>query len=338
MFLIFIDSQDKILDYHDYNLSEVRSSYFNKEIDLENALSYYIDWVNTPLYAIFYRLNKKQYGYYQQGRDWYSCDYKAVELAKRGNRVYIRKLAKRFKELFNLLDLIPENDILKGRVTTSNMFMVTLTYDKNRCSLDDAYFNIGKELNQYLSSLKQKYGKIKILRSIESFKNGYPHIHLFIIFLEHRFNVFRYNRKKDGKVRYKLSNVDKNNFDSYWHSYTHNEAVMSIGGVYYILKYITKGQFTKDNNNSTAHLWLFHKQSYSISREFVDILGKNFDFSPLLVTSMSNSNNSLIGWHYLISLIPKKKHDSLFFEILEPPPFDERHLESTLEEIFREVI
>jgi hypothetical protein len=223
--------------------------------------------------------------------------------------------------------------------------MLTLSYDPKITTKDKAWYYIGKDLNRFLSEMKQEYGNIVVIRSFEAFKNGYPHIHMILGLRDRKLPVYRYNRKKDGAVRYKLSNTDKEKIQSYWHSYIHIEGVQSYGAIRYILKYISKEQFTRDNYNTVAHLWLYHKQAYSISRDFKDYLQYKIEIGDLLVTYTSNSNNNYIGWQYLATITPTREHKASIFEIIEPPPFN-KYIEMglgssqlpTVEEVLMEVV
>ncbi|MCD5401921.1 hypothetical protein LR013_04975, partial [candidate division NPL-UPA2 bacterium] len=227
----------------------------------------------------------------------WDSEYIAVKCSKRGNDVYRDRV---LESLSSVRENLPdrtffnpkERELHKKKIRTS-LVSVTLTYDAKRCSLYEAWENIGKEFDAWLKNLRKMYGRISIIRTWEASQNGYPHINAILLFNEHEFSVFRHK----SKFRIK----EKASFSKHWHSFVDVQAVANIKrAVSYIIKYITKELFSEKAILTRAMLWLFRKRSFSVSKEFVSGLKR-------LDNSMHNSHQvSLTGervtaivWHFL---------------------------------------
>jgi len=272
-------------------LSKVRYSYFTGSMSNTAVLAVYPKWVNQHLYFIRARADHSKHGIpmgVNGTKTFYPCMYELILQSKRGNMVYAARVRKVFRPLSFLCESHKGNDLPFIYPTTiknyyhGSFIWVTLTYDAKRCSKDDAWKNIGNELNEYLSKLRQKYGKFSILRNFEAFKNGYPHSHMLLLFHDHEFLIKKW-KDPSGEYQYIIVSksdsygstlkLDKSYFQHGWHSYVKATAVTNLGGVAYTLKYLTKESFTQNNYNTSAHLWLYKKQSYSMSQDFVKGLG-----------------------------------------------------------------
>ena len=187
----------------------------------------------------------------------------------------------------------------------SPILYLTLTYDQKRCSLDDAWKNIGKEWNRFLSYLKKKFGVISVMRTWESFQNGYPHIHAIVYFFECRFRVIKYKRKRFYEWRLYSKQI-KEEINRGWHSFVDIQAIEDTNRLKYIFKYIlkeqTKPQEQKKQIQTLAMLWLFRKRSFSISGDFIDELyslsslpNDDLSESERLDPIMHNSNWEFVG-------------------------------------------
>lgn len=328
-------------------LGAVKESFLNGSISESEALSYYKDWVKTPTYIVLTEADHdRRYIEYVSG-SWpavkpprYWVNYYFVKASKRGNDVYRRKVSKRFypfydkcKSLNNVKFLNPKTD----RMSTSHLLFFTLTYDPSLCNKQSAWSNIGRQLNTFLSNIKKRYGKIKTIRCFEAFhKNGYPHIHLIIEFLDHTFNVSRY-RFKSGKIGYILTSKSENeSIGDIWHSYIKCEAVRNTGGVGYILKYVTKDMYVSDDYTTISHLWLYHKQSYSVSKGFLDYTVSFYGCSTQLDTIMPNSNLNDRQLTYLCSFNAPFEISESFFVVKDPPEVEKGSIwsDKSFEDVF----
>ena len=185
----------------------------------------------------------------------------AVKCAKRGNDVYRKRIFRRFKELLELVEKVnffnPKDR--RGDKKTRALF-ITLTYDIKRCSLDEAWENIGIEFNRFRSYICKKYGKVASFRVFEAYANGYPHIHCVLLFEDKEFKVFR---DKKGKFRVK----EKFAIESGWHSNIDVQAMGSVGwGFRYLKKYLLKSIDAENQDPKTlktlALCWLFNKRAF----------------------------------------------------------------------------
>ena len=226
---------------------------------------------------------------------------KAIKCSKRGNDVY-------FFRVRNCLDQLLQ--ICKGNYQLiwkdedgyyTQFLYLTLTYDTKRCSIREAWEQIGKEWNRFLSYLKKKFGVISVIRTWESFENGYPHIHAIIYFFETAFRVIKYKRKRFTEWRLYDKKL-KEMINRGWHSFIDIQAIENTKRLQYIFKYILKE--LKNNNReqqkqkrTLAMMWLFRKQSFSISNDFIQELASYthsniVSDSERLDPTMHNSNQS----------------------------------------------
>jgi len=225
----------------------------------------------------------------------------------------------------------------KKRMGHTNMLMMTLTYDAKKCDWHEAWLNIGKDLNRFLSALKQKYGKVAILRSFETYRNGYPHVHFIALFKEHDFRVKRY-RNKNGRIEWLIPRYDDEKISGFHHSYVKINGVQTIHAVPYVVKYCMKGVFQEDNKETLVRCWLYRKRQYSISKTFVRDLMSCLDCDPLLLDIlMHNSNNSMImGYDFVY--VGVKRIDNVDRRIvrLRPPPIkiDDHGCDIDISEIY----
>jgi hypothetical protein len=209
--------------------------------------------------------------------------YLAVKCSKRGNDVFSRRLNRKFGFFNHVEDvkLFSIEDFEKRAVTT-NLLWVTLTYDSKRCSLHEAWINCMEEYNKFITNLRNKYGKIEVLRFPQPFDDeeglayGYPHKHLVLLFKEAQFDVFpRWEVDKEGRevVRYRIQQKDEVVAQGKWHSHVDIKALNSPrAAVSYCRKYaqsVLSGE-TEKGVLTCGILWLYKKQTYSMSSGFKD--------------------------------------------------------------------
>lgn len=327
------------------SLSNIRYRYSNSDLTLDEALSYYPEWVKIPHYMVMHAPDLEKPIPPECNRNFVSfrelnkheCKYRLFKLAKRGNDVYSWKVKQRFLPLSILIQGNKEFRFIENhkRYANSEILWVTLTYDTNRCDKEAAWINIGDELNNFFSNLKSKYGKILVLRCFEAFKNGYPHICLIIQFIEYEFFTKRYTDKKE-KMRYIIKKDDEINLlRSYWHSYSRYEGIQSLGAIGYLLKYITKVMYEQNNYSTSAYLWFFRKRSYSMSKNFIVCLSNKAGW--LLDSISSNSNFNSEGWQYLCTIRLNNPPDEWNFDLEKPPPFEQFLNETEDESLYRTI-
>jgi len=203
----------------------------------------------------------------------FMLEYRAIKCSKRGNDVYNWRINQKFKELEVLANFYGDSKIfdINQAEPKTNCLLVTFTYDTKLKNKIDAWHDVSLEYNRAITRLRQKFGKISVLRVWESFRNGYPHIHAILLFDDKRFNVFEHwtsNNKSTYRIQEKIE------FSKVWHSNVDVLAVSSVrGAVGYLIKYLKKVHSSDSKHNLTlANLWINHKQSFAISGNFSERL------------------------------------------------------------------
>lgn len=208
--------------------------------------------------------------------------YLAVKCSKRGNDVFAARLRHKlgFLRKWSNVKFFDVKDFNTHKAVKTRLLWVTLTYDSKRCSLSEAWSNCMVEYNKWITNLRNKYGKIDVLRFIQPFPSengaayGYPHFHLVLLFKEADFEVFpRLETTKENETALVYRIKDKYELEAQgkWHSFVDVKALSSARAVSnYVLKYaenVAYGESSKALINS-AVLWLYRKQTYSLSGSF----------------------------------------------------------------------
>jgi hypothetical protein len=206
----------------------------------------------------------------------------AVKCSKRGNDVFSRRLDQRLGFLGLLKDvrLFKPEDFTPQRLVKTNLLWITLTYNPALRSLQDAWQHIMEEWNLWITNLRNRYGKIDVLRFIEAFPGesgaayGYPHLHVVLLFREAHFTVFpNMEEGKDGKLGlvYRIQEKAQVRDQGNWHSFIDVKALSSgkaLGS--YVRKYCQKTHYGDAPGAlvSQSLLWLHRKQTFSMSSGF----------------------------------------------------------------------
>jgi len=285
-FARFFDKNDKIRLHH------VRNEAQNRLITHEELCDVYSEWVSQDEYLVLAKPGSRKFV--------------AVKCSKRGNDVYKFRIENRFKELDALAEILGDDRIfdINQQNPKTNVLFLTLTYDTKLCNESEAWKKVGKQFNSYISFIKRKFGPVSFVRAWEGFANGYPHVHMVIIFknkfykspLQHEsdvpeFNVFE-QQESENKTVYRIQEKYQFEFkddDSRaWHSWVDVQAVSSLGGaIRYITKYLRKTHGYEAKTNLTqAQMWVNRKQSFSISKDFVEQ-------TRLVYGNLRNSNKKL---------------------------------------------
>ena len=66
----------------------------------------------------------------------------------------------------------------------TNLVYLTMTLERTT-SLVEAWRLISVYFNRFMSAITKKYGNICAIRVWEAYKDGYPHIHVILVFEEH---------------------------------------------------------------------------------------------------------------------------------------------------------
>ena len=244
------------------------------DFSLSEIVSKYREWVLDDRYMILNRIDLKTY----------KSEVFAVKCSKRGNDVYRSRVYRRFKGVSSLVEnLVFFNPKDRGEKSTRALW-VTLTYDVKRRKFKDAWREIGKEFNRFMSYVRKKFGKISCCRVFEAYENGHPHIHCILLFESTEFRVFR-----DKKGQFRV--FEKEIIAKGWHSHVDVKAMSSLGrGFSYQKKYLLKSINAETTDSKTlktlALCWLFSKRAFSLSGKFRQLLTD-------LIRDMHNSNRQL---------------------------------------------
>jgi hypothetical protein len=306
--------------------------YHDDHIDFDGVLNIHQAWKNQSEYCViaYPTLGAKQFKNEVTGVYEYRIfDYWAFMVSKRGNKVYQKRVSKRLQPLNELMIRYKGHQFFDGKtrdINKTNVLMVTLTYDTSRNNVDYAWKGQGKDFNSFISRLKQRYGKVSVIRSWERYHNGYPHVHAIILFHDHTFRVHKHTSKKSGKTRWLIPNKDNKTISSFHHSYVQQSGVSSLGGIAYTTKYIKKEVFKDKENKTLVACWLYGKQQWSISKDFTKCLHALISESTtvdsrldlLMHNSSKHFDKGRVIYYVGIKIIPNANKQTLFR--LKPPP------------------
>lgn len=266
--------------------------------DLQSLKGLYSEWVNLMEYSLFMKVVVKPNGIINK-------EYHAIPASKRGNEIYYRRNQRRFRHLWSKLEQMGGSIFdPRGNLKRTKLLFITLTWNSREISLRNSWESeLSKRFNKWITAVRMKYGKVSVLRSWESFESGYPHVQVMLFFHSHEFNTFRHN----GKFRIK----EKEDLQCGYSSYVDVQAMHSWkGAVHYVGKYILKQLVHEeygDPNIQNKQLltlslcWIFRKQSYSMSRDFVDLMQTlhNSKFSRIQLTLEGVPVDESVDWVHL---------------------------------------
>ena len=274
-------------------LNAVRDLFNSQIFDVEDVIERYRTWVSQDEYLLLQRtVNEPSV---HASVKWDS-QYIAVKCSKRGNDVYRHRV---LNSLSSVLQGLPDRSFfnpkereLQKKIRTP-LVSVTLTYDTKRCSINEAWDNIGKEFDLWTKNLRKKFGRFSIIRTWEAFQNEYPHINAILLFHDTDFRVFRY------KSKFRV--INKAAFSQHWHSYVDVRAVANLKrDVSYIMKYITKELFSEKAILTRAMLWIFRKRSFSVSRDFASKMARlDFHMHNSHQVTLTGEKITELEWHFI---------------------------------------
>ena len=289
--------------YQPYSLPPSQNSQINLEISkprrnrdyLKGLLSYekpdlqavqddFHNWCTYDEYMLFRRDSDREAG----------LEYKAVLCAKRGNKVYSERVRRRLADLGSIPNVhwFNVSDRSK-RVSTGGLF-VSLTYRRGE-TLDRLWELLGEDFNRFTSAMRKRYGRILVFRCWEAQRDGTPHIHVIMFFLDREFEAF-FHRGETNAWRIQ----DKDSIAELWpYGFSDVEALGSRrGGIRYVAKYLGKvhralegpppelegtseekdlgltGLVTRGGEGGELTLalaWAMGRRSFSVSRAWLDL-------------------------------------------------------------------
>ncbi|GAH42042.1 unnamed protein product, partial [marine sediment metagenome] len=141
--------------------------------------------------------------------------------------------------------------------------------------------------NLFMANVRKQYGKVSYVRVWEAHKSGFPHIHVLLIFHEHRFRSYLWNGEHRLKVEKKL--------EKYWpHGINRWRGVYEVkGALKYLSKYMTKAlNFEVEGSEiNLFKLWVYEKRTFAVSRRLditrdnSNLIEERLDGSCVLVES-----------------------------------------------------
>jgi len=233
--------------------------------DVGDIVRQYESWVLENRYMV---MAHEREAWVSDAGEW---EYIAVKCSKRGNDVYVYRVDSRLCGIGRNLPDIQHNFY---ETPFTSMLFISLTYDTKLCSFAEAWQRIGVEFNRYRANLRKKYGKFSVMRTWESYENGFPHVHAILIFEEKKFRVFpSYEQNRKGELRLVWRIHEKEDFEPYWHSWQDIKAVYNVrGGLEYLKKYILKcAEYChgdKKGKLTLAMCWVFRKKAFYVSGQF----------------------------------------------------------------------
>lgn len=330
--LILNSSEPYLNDYGCIRSAYVRRSFNYEWITLNQLVDLFKEWRDNSEYFIIksYVNNYQNTLIVNNEQDppipYQVPIYRFCKCAKRGNDVYqflVNRKLQHFKKLPKKYFFLNGASDKK----TPALFL-TLTYDQKLFSLRESWKRVGKDWNNFITKLRKKYGKIDTIRTWEAHKSGYPHIHATLIFSDHKFVCFETKNNK-GRLKYGIPKKDNDFFHEIWHSkIVEVEGLQSLHhGVSETLKYITKTFNNKKGDLTQALCWMYRKQAYSVSKDFLRVCGlPKLDVSDpkpmdLLMSLKSNSNDEV--WEFvgiLSGSMLELSKDVWYCELKKPPP------------------
>ena len=259
------------------------------ESSLPALVDNYRRWLNEPTYLAFY--SKKLDSYLFR------------KASKRGNDVYSFKTKRCVNDRVSFLDKKEALSLCVrrvGRRRLSNVLFITLTYNPSLTfwDINSAWLRISFEYNRFITGFRKKFGGAFVIKAVQSFYNGYPHIHLVVI-TSKSWDV-KFHSGSDA--RFIVGDKELERISRMWHSFIDVRAVAPKRGESknnggssavknYVLRDLLKAQVRDDDRdlkdwNTLALQWLHRKQSFSVSgiKLLREIVGD-------LITGMCNSNS-----------------------------------------------
>jgi len=194
--------------------------------------------------------------------------------AKRGNRLYTYQLRTK-------LELISEflAPLIKTRPGRTNTIFFTGS-DDNRGNPATQWKRIGEAWNLFSIKLRKTgMGRVLIVRSWESTKKGYPHVHALIVFLDRDFHTFLKWSDKESKMITRVRGLGA--LKEFWPAFIDIRGADSSKGVsYYITKEILKDETSLHRDagqgrQTLALMWASGRRSFASSRPITEYVTKS---------------------------------------------------------------
>jgi len=262
---------------------------------LQKAKEKYMSWVLPSTYLVF-----KKIEYLNNSEEKISTV--AFLASKRGNSVYKRHMLTKVDRLepYFKPTFLPINP----KTASTNILFVTLTLNPRLFSPGIAWeYIIQKSYNRYISAIRSRYGKIAVVRCDQAQKNGYPHIHLILLF-DHQIIIKKHQGADKSSWRLLSLSKKQHDFADLWRLpiYGKKNEYTSLGyvdvqgittqrgAINYILRYaLCEAGKNAEEDLSLAMSWIYRKRSFSVST--TDLIAICLTQSRLLVKINENAED-----------------------------------------------
>lgn len=183
--------------------------------------------------------------------------------SKRGNSIYEWNMRAKLDALASAI-----SPLVKVKGSTTNAVFVTLT-DPHTGPAPEAWLSLGERWNRLLAALTKRHGRPVFIRSWESTKRGYPHVHAILVFPN---ETFKTQLRWSDRDRQYVTRVNGTRaWKRYWLGHMDVRGVESPQrATWYLSKEILKyetGVHAGDKGRLTlAILWASGRRSFSCSR------------------------------------------------------------------------
>lgn len=233
---------------------EIESGWTENELNHE-ILPNYREWVALPTVLLYKEINQA------------TLEEKLVwgRASKRGNSIHRYRISKRINPILEEFEGTKVSRESRG-IKSARVLAFTLTFSRDNCTVAESWNRAPKMLDNFLKSMRAKYGHIGVLWGIEAQpRSGYAHYQLIMIFNEHEFSTFM----KNGKRRIS-SHREWRKIKNRWQGgYSDVRVVDDMGeGISYCAKYALKD--TVNGDATLAICWALRKRQWAISSKFLD--------------------------------------------------------------------
>lgn len=137
-------------------------------------------------------------------KDVYSDEKLRCQVPRRGNSAYARKYRKKLFDMESQLkglEFAVQSSKSRSNYCDSLLLFFTLTYDRKQTSIQDAWANLTKDVNNFKKKVRRRLGfGANVLMVKEGTKDGYPAPHL-VVLLERPIRCLKWHGKR-GDIRY----------------------------------------------------------------------------------------------------------------------------------------
>ena len=260
----------------------------DSEVDLAQAVSDYVAWVEDDSWVL---LEKSHWEYVRGFPDHVVAEAVVVPCVKRGNALYSERLLSRISRLSAAVGSGGPFWSLSQRFVRGRWLWITLELNSGVWSLYDAWMNIRRQYNRFITWVRKEFGRVKCWTFLQAHSSGYPHLHVIAQFLEHEFSGFRHVGR-GGKISFRCD--DKSLFAEYWRvGFVDVKMVQSVRGVMsYGARYGSRSLSGGRADLTLALGWKFKRRGFTMGVEW-SRLSRGISPSVDVISSSGNSTASV---------------------------------------------